>query len=185
MFEKFFAKITGLKYSSGSEGIDPATESLQMVSYEHHEIHEGSHFFICDTQALANGEVVDFTLTTPNTAKWTHMNFRIEGTGAISLEIFEGATVDAAGAAVIVYNNDRNSVNASSDTVRSGDTFTAEGTVIYHVQSGANKVVGILARDRELILKQNTVYIFRITNETAVANQLSYCAEWYEHTSKN
>ena len=165
--------------------IDAATNTLQTIGYEHHEIHSGSHFYICGHQAMSNGEVVDFTVVTPNTTEWAHMTFSIEGTGAISLEIHEGATVDVAGTAVSVFNNNRNSANTTSLTVREGDTFTGEGTLIYAQQVGANKVAGSVQRDREIVLDQNNTYIFRITNETALANELNYCAEWYEHTDKH
>jgi hypothetical protein len=179
------SEIQGIEYVAGKSGIDSSTETLQTIEYEHHEIHSGSHFFICGTQALSNSEVVNFTFITPNTTKWTHMTFVIEGTGAISLEIFEGATVNVAGTAVTARNSDRNSETTTVNTIRTGDTYTGTGTSIYSKQTGALKSIGIISRNNEIILKQNTTYIFRITNETAVANQLTYCADWYEHQSKN
>lgn len=165
--------------------IDASTNSLQIVEYEHHEIHSGSHYFICGTQALSNGEVVDFTVVTPDTTEYAHMTFQIEGTGAISVAIHEGAVVNVAGSAVTAYNNNRNSANTTNLTIRTGDTFTGTGTVIYAVQTGANKIAGNVERSREIVLDRNNTYIFRITNQTALANQLSYCAEWYEHTDKH
>jgi hypothetical protein len=164
--------------------IDASTNSLQTVDYEHHKIHSGSHFFVEGYMSFSNGQVVDFTFITPNTTEWTHMTFKIEGTAALSVEIHEGATVDAAGSAVTAYNNNRNSAHATTLTIRTGDTFTDEGTMIAASYAGANKTIGVVGRSREIILDQNSTYIFRITNETS-ANLISWLAEWYEHTDKN
>ena len=150
----------------------------------HHEIHEGEHFYICGHQTFGNGAVVDFTVITPAGTKWIHMTFEISGTGATSVEVHEAATVDAAGSAVVVQNNNRNSLNTSVTTVRTGDTFTGEGTMIFTAQAGANKETGFITREKELILKAGTTYIFRITNETAQDNEVTYCGEWYEHTNE-
>lgn len=177
--------ISGLNYIAGESGIDSATESLQIVDYEHHEIHSGSHYFIAGSQAFSNGQVVDFTVITPNTTKWLHMTFNIEGTSGVSIEVKEAATVNVAGTPVTVINNDRNSTNTTGATIRTGDTFTSEGTSLFKQQTGANQKAGSLERNREIILKQNTTYIFRLKNETAVANQITYAANWYEHTNKN
>jgi hypothetical protein len=165
--------------------VDDSTETLQTIEYEHHEIHSGSHYYICGYDSFTNGQVVDFTVVVPNVTKWPHMTFSLEGSGALSIEIHEGATVDTTGTAVTAYNNNRNSDNTSNLTIRTGDAFTSEGTLIYSQYKGANKQAGFIERDRELVLKQNTTYIFRITNETALANIITWCAEWYEHTDKN
>ena len=165
--------------------IDASTNSLQTVDYEHHEIHSGNHYNICSYETFTNKEVVDFTIITPDTTEWTHMTFNISGTGALSLEIHEDVTVSATGTAAIVFNNNRNSANTTNLTIRTGDTFSDDGDTIYLDYSGANKVIGILERSREIILKQGTAYLFRISNQLTTDNIISYCAEWYEHTNKN
>ena len=103
----------------------------------------------------------------------------------IKHNIKDTLVVSATGAAVIAYNNDRNSAKTTGLTIRTGDTFSDTGTNIYAQYAGANKVIGNVERTKEMILKQNTTYIFRITNQTALANIISWCAEWYEHTDKN
>jgi hypothetical protein len=164
---------------------DASTNAVTQIDYEHHETHGGSHYYICNHQEFSNAEVVDFTVITPDTAKWTHMTFMIEGTGATSVDIREDAAVDVAGTAVASFNNNRNSVNTTGMTIRVGDTFTDEGDLISSSYSGANKQAGFVDRNKEIVMKQNSVYIFRITNETAQVNEVNYCAEWYEHTDKN
>ena len=165
--------------------LDASTEAQMVINYEHHEIHAGSHYFITGNQSFSNGQVVDFTMTTPNTTKWCHLLFTIDGTYAVSAEIKEAATVDTPGTAVTPRNSNRNYTDSSTMTVRVGDTFTDEGTSISDRYSGQNKVSGTVTRSSELILKQNTVYIFRITNESTSANIISWDAIWYEHTDRN
>ena len=156
------------------------TGAKKVIDIEHHEIHEGHHYFLDGSKSFTNAEVFDFTVVTPNSSKWLHMVFQIEGTGGVILEIKEGAATDVAGTVVTPINNDRNSSNTSDSVVRTGDTFTSEGTTLYTQQTGANQKAGAISRNREIILKQNTTYIFRLTNATALANQITYAAEWYE-----
>lgn len=41
----------------------------------------------------------------------------------------------------------------------------------------------MLEMENEVILKQNTTYLFRFTS-TANSNAITFCGEWYEHVSK-
>ena len=43
---------------------------------------------------------------------------------------------------------------------------------------------GLTTRDKEIILKQNTKYLFRIISR-GDGNNVSYCGEWYNQVSKN
>jgi len=164
---------------------DSSTNTLMTIDYEHHEIHSGSHFYICGYETLGNGAATTFTVITPNTTEWAHMTFSIYGTQAIIFEVKEGATVNTTGTATTPLNNDRNSAHTSVLTIRNGDTFTGEGTTIYSAYIGAGRNSGDITHNKELILKQNTTYIFRITNTQATNTVTSYCGEWYEHTNKN
>ena len=73
--------------------------------------------------------------------------------------------------------------------VRTGNTVTTDGTLLsgqsFGVAGNQNKSKsGGAKREQEIILKQNTKYIFRVTSNGA-GNIVSYRAEWYEHTPKN
>lgn len=176
--------MSGLN-SGKVNGRDDYSNGQMVVSFEHHEIHEGNHYTIAGHQTFSNAEVVDFTVVTPNTTKWLNMTFSIKGSGALSIDVKEGATVSATGTALTPINNNRNSSNTSGGTFRTGDTFSGEGTLIYSEYDGANRTTGFIERSAEMILKQNTTYIFRITNQTASNNEISYRGDWYEHTSNN
>lgn len=164
---------------------DTTTHAVNTVQYEHHEIHSGSHFFVADYDTIANAGTVDFTVTTPNTTEWAHMTFSIQGSGALSLNIYKDSDYAADGTAVTPINNNQNSSNTSGMTVQIDPTVTTPGTKIYGQYSGANRVAGIINREREIMLEQNTKYLFRITNETAQDNVIAWDADWYEHTNKS
>lgn len=164
---------------------DLATHGVNMVEYEHHEIHAGSHYLISDSTTLGNGAVIDFALTTPNATKWAHMTFDIEGSRELSIVLYEGSNFDADGTPVVPLNNNRNSSNTSALTVQSDPTVNAAGTQIFAQSKGANRQAGLISRKRELVLKQNTKYLFRITNGSTSDNLISWNADWYEHTNKS
>jgi hypothetical protein len=164
--------------------IDIATHSLQTIEYEHHEIHAGSHYFICDyDSSIANNETIEFVLTTPDTTSWTHMSLDFSSILGVSLEVYEGASAIVGGTSVTAINNNRNSANTSGMTILKDPTSITDGTRIAGFLAGANRTGGFQQRDREIILKQNTTYLFRFTS-LANSNAISFCGEWYEHTNK-
>ena len=169
--------------------LDNATWAVNAITYEHHEIHDGNHYYVCDASTVASGDSLDFQLTTPNTTKWLHMTFNIEGTQQTTIEIFEDANVDSDGNAVTAYNNDRNSANTTDLVlIQEGGTVNSVGTIIYTqtfgVAGNPNRAKqGIDDRDKEIILKQNSTYRFVITSG-GNGNVITYCGEWYEHTNK-
>ena len=171
--------------------IDASTAALISIGYEHHEIHAGSHFFVCGYDPdMDAAEFADFQLTTPNTTKWLHMVFQIQATASCTLSIYEGATVVADGVAVTAYNNNRNSSTVTGLTLlQANGTVSVPGTLIYSQAFGAATTPsktegGVAAREREIVLKQATTYRFRIDSDTD-NNVVSWCGEWYEHTDKN
>ena len=61
--------------------LDASTNATTTVGYEHHEIHAGSHYFLCNYESLSNADVKDFTFITPDTAKEAHFIFAVHGQG--------------------------------------------------------------------------------------------------------
>ena len=116
--------------------VDGSTNALAGISYEHHEIHSGSHFYVCGFETLDEDAEADFVVETPNTAKWLHMSFAVTGTSQTELAIYEGATVAADGTLTTPLNNNRNSDKVSVATVRKNPTVSNAGTLIYQSSSG-------------------------------------------------
>lgn len=174
--------------------LDASTESQIMMMYEHHEIHDGTHFGICDVQDLALNEVFDIQFTTPNTTTWSHIVYLLAVESETEFFIYETATIVTPGTPMSAINNNRNSANTSVNTIASilntsvananADTSVAAAIEILHgiVGSGKNSQ-GANERSRELVLKQNTTYCFR--SIALAAGYISFCMNWYEHVSRN
>jgi len=182
---------TQLFDSSGSEAkIDDMTNTLQNINFEHHKIHEGNHYFVCNFETLNDGEAARFAVTTPNTTKWLHMNFNVEGTSRTEFKVYENSTVNG-GTSTTPINNNRNSVNTSDSIIVKNPIITVTGDTIYVQSKGLEGATpskseneGVVNRDREIILKQDATYIFEITSKDD-NNIVSYCGEWYEHVNEN
>ena len=183
-------KIVGTDYISGNSGIDSSTESIMCIDYEHHEIHSGSHFYLCGFETIDDAGTAVFSITTPNTTEELHMTFAIQGTSQTELAIYEGAAITG-GTATTALNNNRNSSHTSAATIVKNPTINTAGTLIYSYSSGfagvtpqATRSDEISRREREIVLKTNTTYNFIITSRDD-GNIVSYCGEWYEHVPKN
>lgn len=168
---------------------DAITDATNAINYEHHEIHSGSHYYVCGDSTIDTSDTLEVQITTSNTAKWIHLVYEFQSTQQTAFHIYETATVTADGDAVTALNNNRNSTNTTSLTLfQTGGTVTVDGTLIYSQLTGVSGNLvqsrqGIAGRNNEIILKQNTTYRFLFIS-SGDNNTLSYCAEWYEHTNR-
>lgn len=165
--------------------VDDSTESLQVIDYAHHEVHSGSHYNICNYQR-GNGinDLIEFTVTTPDTTKWGHLTFSVYSGQGATIDIYEGTNTIVGGTTITPRNNNRNSLNTSVMTVLKDPTSLVDGVFAAGYLAGAGRDAGFASRENEYILKQNESYLFRITS-LANTNDISWCFEWYEHTDKN
>lgn len=187
---KIQMKIAGIDFDGSSNGIDASTQSLQMLDYEHHEIHSGSHFFVCGFESEDTDGEINFAVTTPDTDKEPHMLFEIAGTSRTEIYVYEDAVVSA-GTSTEPVNNNRRSATSSVVELLKDPAIVSGGTLIFSQSSGKEGAtpsrasnIGITKRDREIILKKNSTTRFRIVSKDD-GNIISYCGEWYEHTPKN
>ena len=174
--------------------LDASTHSWQIVDYEHHEIHSGSHFELCEVVDLAINNVFDLQFTTPNTTKWTHFIFQISSESETEYYIYENVVINTAGTTETPLNNNRNSINTSVNTLAShlntslananADTDVSGAITYEHQIIGAGRSSqGSNTRSREIVLKQNTSYCLRAIAKAA--GYVNFCAQWYEHTDKD
>jgi hypothetical protein len=167
--------------------IDTTTGSIQSVDYGHHEIHAGSHFFYWDAVTLNSSGTQDYLITVPNTTKWPHVIFELDGSSITTFELYEGS--DKTGTTLqSTYNNNRNSATTAGMTVHKGTGGgTTDGTLIRKYQGGASqgsaRNTSFSRADMETILKQNTKYILRFTSGTS-SNLCNCKIIWYEHTNR-
>ncbi len=166
--------------------LDKATNTIQTIDHSHHEIHAGSHFFVTDYQTIGSAASVDWLIVTPDTTKWAHLTFEVQGTAITTAALYEGS--DRSGTTGLTeVNNDRNSATAATVAVYRGvNGGTTDGTAIW--QSSGGSAVGSFRggadnrQEAEIILKRNTKYVLKVTSGTA-SNICAVKLRWYEHTN--
>lgn len=173
------------KYGNDIDSIvDGNTNAIKVISYEHHEIHEGESFTIDYSVDLANGASMDVQLTTPDTTKWAHMIYTVYTEAEAEFNLYEAPTTSA-GTAMTEHNRNRNSSTAAGVVAVHTPSVSNTGTLIRTKHFGTAKTAGgQLHETDEWILKQNTKYLFRLTNATTSANYCTLLINWYEHTNK-
>ena len=184
-----FGLIRGFRSSDSTSQplrLDKATNTIQTIDYEHHEIHAGSHFLYYDYDAeVDTGAPKYYRITTPDTTKWAHMVFTLYSEGVGTWQLFENPTVNAAGTTATTFNNDRNSLTAATTVVAYDATSTADGTQIKVWRTGTGTTapsrVGSEARSGiEIIMKQNEDYFLKFTPDSDNA-KIKLQMSWYEH----
>jgi len=180
------ANRTWFRASGSGTKDDPYHPRMNTLDYAHWEIHSGSHYFYENYVELGNGGIQSIEITTPDTTKWAHLLFSVHSDLTAIIELLEGPAAGTGGSEVTPVNNNRNSSNTSGLTVKTGVTAGAGGTSLMkrHIGSGTNPSSarpGEASRDSEILLKQNTIYLLKITSGAA-SNNVDYRLSWYEHT---
>ncbi len=171
--------------------IDPTTSAITVISDAEYRIHEGNSFFVMEFANLANNNVRDLQITTPNTTEWTHFTFEFETEVEYQWFFYENVTINVAGANHPEYGHNRTNAHAATlvvnfiDNINVGaanaDTAVAGATVIAQGISGSNKDGGSAAHELEIILAQNEDYSLRYVANAA--GYVNYHLDWYEHQS--
>jgi hypothetical protein len=176
---------TTLFDSDGREfKLDKLTNAFTTVSYEHHEIHSGSHYNYCDyALGQSASAIIEFIFTTPDIDTWTHLTFESYASEGSTIEVYEGTTGITGGTPIIPRNNNRNSINTSGIVlIKDPTSITNDGIRASGFLAGGGRTAGFASRGKENILKRNETYLLRISS-LAVGNDISWCAEWYEHAN--
>ena len=164
---------------------DPMSHVQAQIDFIHYKTHSGNSFYLHDVLALANAASQDYIITVPNTTLWPHLTLTVDfHDGAGSVLIYE--TSDRVGTTLqAMLNRDRNSATGATTTIHKNHTGgTTDGSLIFWKRTGAGKSIGGQATtDQERILKQNTKYLLRVTNNTVSTNNVSVVLRWYEHTN--
>ena len=163
---------------------DDATGLMNIIPQEHHEIHEGNHYYIEGYLTMASSDTLYVKLVTPDNAKWSHFLWDIQSSNILETTLNEGVSGGmTGGSGVTPINNNRNSANTSNIVITSGVTVASDlGTKISGCKWGTRQAGGSQSREDELILKQNTTYLRKFVSG-ANANLVCFKASWYEHTN--
>lgn len=166
--------------------VDTTTNALKVINYSHVELHSGDHYIHRKHHSIAKAGVLDHLIITPNTTRWAHFTIGIEAVdSSVIAELYEDTTVSANGAVQTVRNRNRNFPDNNTTLIYAGPTVTTVGTFLSDAFLGAGKFSGGgAARDaEEILLKQNAIYLFRITEQNILATEINIIFDWYEHTN--
>jgi len=169
--------------------------ALITIPVEHHEIHCGDAYEFSYIADLGNNGVLDILIIVPDEGltetepglqqdvKQYHFRGKVATEFESSVMFYEGATVTDNGTAISVYNRNRNaSAYVDFLDVYHTPTVTATGTLLESNKIGsARSVGGPAGREEEWILKNNTIYLLRIINDTSNNNYVDVHANYYVH----
>ena len=174
-------RVTIMDGDGNEVEIDEIAQSIQVIDFVHHEIHEGNHYFISGYTELDTDGTLTFAVTT-NATTQPHMTWDITTSGKANVVVYEGSTISG-GSAVTAYNSNRASSNTSTLTIVSGPTVNSTGTLIASSGFGggtrASPFGGTATHEGEIMLATSTIYQWTITAE-ADNNVIDYIGSWYE-----
>jgi len=165
--------------------VDPTTNSLKVLDYAHAELHSGDHFAVRNFELVAKNATKDILIVTPDTARWAHMVIGLESASSVVVgTLYEATVTSSDGTLDGARNRNRNFPDDNTTLVYEDPTVTTVGDLIYTASVGSGRNIGGGARDsEEIILKQNTKYLFRMTEQNVVATVVNWVFDWYEHTN--
>jgi len=169
---------------------DLSTRAQVTIDYGHHEVHNGELFYITDTASLNDGNSRELLFETSDTDEWVHFTFETTGSYETSVYLYE-TTTKTTGTAMTELNHNRNSANAATMVVTHTPGGAGDGTLIFTAYFGADSgpaamggIRGNTRPEAEIVLKQNTKYLLRVTSGTN-SNAITTIAAWYEHADKD
>jgi hypothetical protein len=163
-------------YSGVKDGV---TRGIVTIDYAHHEIHDGTSFHCWYHADKSIGTDLDLGIITPNTSTWSHLIFAFENESETDIILYESANF-VTGSTITIYNSNRNSAITSGMLVSHTPTLITTGTtsiIGWHSGSGRGAGSQVRAED-EILLKQNTKYLFRLT--ATAAGWIAVKLGWYE-----
>lgn len=166
--------------------LDEITGAVKFVNYDHHELHEGNRFYVKGWQDVTGaGTNLDFLFVTPDTLKWAHAIWVLAGEAEYTMNLYEGTVTSNNGTPVAIFNHNRNSSKTPGIQAFSAPTVTGLGTLIWTAKIGSMKdATEERQKTGEMIARQNTKYLFRLTKAAAGTEWVDYDFDWYEHTSE-
>ena len=173
----------GIDVNAGA--VDTTTGALEFIDYAHHEVHAGKHYNYLDTHTLAKNGVIDHMIVTPDTDTYAH--FVIGGdtiTSTVLLAMYEGTTYSDPGIVEPMINRNRNFPDDNTTELYETPTITDLGTRLLQITMGAgkNSEGGSSRDDNEIVLKRNTAYLIRATEQNIASTVVNLKFDWYEQT---
>lgn len=161
--------------------IDPQTYCLVVLENEHHHIHEGLAWIVNGVATLNNGQVRDFTVTTPNTDWLIHLRAACSATNQGYMALYADPTISVAGQAYVPTIANQDEINVPMSTWTSSPTITNVGTQLLYLIFGDGTTAGGTDAQNEIVLKRNTTYLLRFASSVA-STIVNWNTLFYEHS---
>jgi hypothetical protein len=162
----------------------------QVADDPHSRIHQGKMYHVSHKLAsVADDGTLTFALTTP-ADDWPHVAPTGAAEGAFDFEIFEGASITG-GTSLTAQNHLRGSSNTFGGSIVHTPTVNDAGTRLLFRSSGGSGAFGILSSpglasfNYEWVLLAETTYLFRITNRSGGAVDMSMAINFYSAPDLN
>ena len=154
-----------------------------IIDSVHDEVHEGEMMHVGYSSAsVANNASLNVLLTTGNAE--VHAVIRYSAGGEGQCYLYEAPTV-VNGTGLTIYNMKRTSTRTPATVAKHTPTVSATGSTALVDEflpggSGGLAGGGAVRLGTEWILKPDTDYLLRFTNQAATAQQVSIAVEFYE-----
>jgi hypothetical protein len=163
--------------------VDAQTNTLQIIEYEHHEIHSGSSFTWSTTGDVNSSATRAYLIITPNTAKHPHCIFTVVAESETLIYFNEKPNISLKGTAATIYNRNRTKTTDATASIYTGPSILSNGTRLWTGQLGSGKTAGGLDRgSSEWVLASNSTYAFKVVNNSSQAGWIKTEVDFYEHT---
>lgn len=173
-------KTTGVSVDQ----VERTTNSLRVITDSQAHLNEGDHYDYKGYHTVSRNTSKDHLIITPNTDVLARMTIGVEAvTSSIAVQFYEDTTTSADGTVGNARNRNRNFGDDNTTEVYEDPTVTGVGTLLWSGFFGAGKdSAGGGARDDEqIILKKNTKYLLRVTENNISDTEVNFTFDWYEH----
>jgi hypothetical protein len=155
--------------------------SLKTIGIENSAVHDGISWTYTGSASLAPAAAVYFLGRTGDLT--AHLSgFAVDSDSApILIEFFESQTVTSPGTQQTAINRNRQIVATATLGVYAGATVSADGTLLKTSKIlGTQKTVSGQSLPGEWLLKKNTDYVFKITNQSNQTAAIAAGFNWLE-----
>jgi len=155
-------------------------EAIIGIDFPHFKTHTGDHFYKKDYIALSNGATLDILLITTDNAPH-FLSFFVGNDAGINVTLYQSTTISNNGTELLYFNSNFNYNDTNGIKIYRDPTITNLGTFKGKNYVGSGRKLGDEIRaDDEIILKPNTTYLYRITNQGVISNNVDYGFYWYD-----
>lgn len=159
----------------------------EQIEWSHQRVHEGNSYTAeHEFTGIGAGATAEILIEVGSN-KTLHFDYRLSAENDCRIEIFEAPTATP-GTALTAYNQARYSSNTSDATLTHTPTGVTAGSTRIHrrifygslFSGGIGGNGGASARAPEIVLKKDTDYLIRLTNNAGVAQDMHIELGWYE-----